>query len=125
MLGAPIEPEFTVGHQILESGTSLMFYTDGLIEDRSRDISDGLSALADVMSGVMGGPAPLSAERTCAVVQAALLGDTPRSDDVCLLAVRLTGLRRSQPASAVAGRRVRCIDSVRDDRVSASMSLAA
>jgi hypothetical protein len=24
-------------------------------------------------------------------VQAALLGDTPRADDVCLLAVRLTG----------------------------------
>ena len=40
MLGAPIEPEFIVGHQILEPGTSLMFYTDGLIEDRSRDMSE-------------------------------------------------------------------------------------
>ena len=28
----------------------------------------------------------LSAEKTCAMVQAALLGDTPRADDVCLLA---------------------------------------
>ena len=107
MLGAPIEPEFTVGHQTLAPGTSLMFYTDGLIEDRSRDISDGLSALADVMSGVMGGPAPFSAERTCAAVQAALLGDTPRSDDVCLLGVRLTGLRRRHAASAAGGRAVR------------------
>ena len=51
-----------------------------------------LGALADVMSVTMGSPAPLSAERTCAAVQAALLGDTPRADDVCLLAVRLTGL---------------------------------
>ena len=34
----------------------------------------------------MGRPAPLSAEQTCAAVQAALLGDTPRADDVCLLA---------------------------------------
>jgi serine phosphatase RsbU (regulator of sigma subunit) len=88
MLGVPVEPAFTVGHRTLDPGTSLMFYTDGLIEDRRRDISDGLSALA----GVMGGSAPLSAERTCATVQAALLGDTPRADDVCLLAVRLTGL---------------------------------
>ena len=92
MLGAPVEPDFTVGHQTLAPGTSLMFYTDGLIEDRRRDISDGLGALADVMSVTMGSPAPLSAERTCAAVQAALLGDTPRADDVCLLAVRLTGL---------------------------------
>ena len=111
MLGVPIEPEFTVGHQTLDPGTSLMFYTDGLIEDRSRDISDGLSALADVMSGVMGGPAPLSAERTCAVVQAALLGDTPRSDDVCLLSVRLTGLRR-RPRSA--GKATSTLRSVRN-----------
>ena len=91
MIGAPIEPDFTVGHQTLAPGTSLMFYTDGLIEDRRRDISDGLGALADVMSVTMGSPVPLSAERTCAAVQAALLGDTPRADDVCLLAVRLTG----------------------------------
>jgi hypothetical protein len=78
-----------------------MFYTDGLIEDRRRDISDGLSALAGVMAGVMSGPAPLSAERTCATVQAALLGDTPRADDVCLLAVRLTGLGTAGSAALV------------------------
>jgi serine phosphatase RsbU (regulator of sigma subunit) len=91
MLGVPVEPSFTVGHRTLEPGTSLMFYTDGLIEDRRRDITDGLSVLASVMAGVMDGPAPLTAERTCATVQAALLGDTPRADDVCLLALRLTG----------------------------------
>lgn len=91
MLGVPVEPAFAVGYRTLDPGTSLLFYTDGLIEDRRRDISDGLSALSRVMSGVMSGPAPLSAERTCATVQAALLGDTPRADDVCLLAVRLTG----------------------------------
>jgi hypothetical protein len=92
MLGAPYEGGFAVGHQTLDPGTSLMFYTDGLIEDRRRDITDGLSALAGVMARVMASPAPLSAERTCAAVQAALLGETPRADDVCLLAIRLTGL---------------------------------
>jgi PAS domain S-box-containing protein len=91
MLGAPYDGGFTVGHQILDPGTSLLFYTDGLIEDRRRDISDGLSSLAGAMAVVTSGPEPLSAERTCVAVQAALLGDTPRADDVCLLAVRLTG----------------------------------
>ena len=108
MIGAPGDHGFTVGHRILDPGTSLMFYTDGLIEDRRRDITEGLSTLAGVMAGVMGGRAPLSAERTCAAVQAALLGDTPRADDVCLLAVRLTGCSRARwaarPASVLTGR---------------------
>ena len=86
MLGVPVDAAFTVGHRTLEPGTSLLFYTDGLIEDRRRDITDGLDALA-----VPCGAAPRLAERTCATVQAALLGDTPRADDVCLLAARLTG----------------------------------
>ena len=88
MLGVPGEAEFTVGHRTLDPGTSLLFYTDGLIEDRGRDITDGLSALAGVMAQVPS----LTAEKTCATVQAALLGETPRADDVCLLAVRFLGL---------------------------------
>ncbi len=88
MLGVPGEAEFTVGRRALDPGTSLLLYTDGLIEDRRRDITDGLSALARVMGQV----SPLSAEKTCATVQAALLGETPRADDVCLLAVRFLGL---------------------------------
>ena len=91
MLGAPHDAAFAVGHRILDPDTSLMFYTDGLIEDRRRDITDGLSALGGVMTRVMASPVPLSAERTCAAVQAAMLGDTARADDVCLLAIRLTG----------------------------------
>ena len=94
MLGVPGEAEFTVGRRTLDPGTSLLFYTDGLIEDRRRDITDGLSALA----GVMGQAPSLSAEKTCATVKAALLGDTPRADDVCLLAVRFLGLARSGAA---------------------------
>jgi PAS domain S-box-containing protein len=86
MLGVPGEAEFTVGRRTLDPGTSLLFYTDGLIEDRRRDITDGLNALA----GVMGQVPSLSAEKTCATVQAALLGET-RADDVCLLAVRFLG----------------------------------
>jgi hypothetical protein len=102
MLGVPHEGVYAVGHQTLDRGTSLLFYTDGLIEDRRRDITDGLSDLAGVMERVMASPTPLSAERTCAAVQAGLLGETTRADDVCLLAIRLTGLPgqvRSGPGS--------------------------
>jgi serine phosphatase RsbU (regulator of sigma subunit) len=101
MLGVPGKAEFTVGHRTLEPGSSLLFYTDGLIEDRRRDITDGLSALAAVMGQVPS----LSAEKTCATVQAALLGETPRADDVCLLAVRLTGLASGSPVRCRPARR--------------------
>jgi serine phosphatase RsbU (regulator of sigma subunit) len=101
MLGVPGKAEFTVGHRTLDPGTSLLFYTDGLIEDRRRDISDGLSALAAVMGQVPS----LTAEKTCATVQAALLGETPRADDVCLLAVRLTGLTGGLPVRCRPARR--------------------
>ena len=101
MLGVPGEAEFVVGRRTLDPGTSVLFYTDGLIEDRRRDITDGLSDLA----GVMGQVPSLSAEKTCAAVQAALLGETPRADDVCLLAVRFLGLARSAGAGTGSVRR--------------------
>jgi PAS domain S-box-containing protein len=82
MLGVPGEAEFVVGRRTLAPSTSLLFYTDGLIEDRRRDITDGLSDLTGVMSQV---------PSLSAAVQAALLGETPRADDVCLLAVRFLG----------------------------------
>ena len=85
MLGACAIASFIAGHRKLQPGATLLCYTDGLIEDRRRDISDGLTALAETLrrSG------PTSAEQTCATVQAALVG-TARRDDVCLLTARLT-----------------------------------
>ncbi len=87
MLGASAGTSFTAGRRLLRPGTRLLFYTDGLIEDRHRDITDGLAVLAETLrrSG------PGSAERTCAAVQAALLSTGPRHDDVCLLTARLAG----------------------------------
>jgi len=86
MLGAP-GGAFTAGHQHIVPGTALLLYTDGLIEHRHRDITQGLDELA----GAMRQSAGLTAEQICTTVQAALLGATPRADDVCLLAARLTG----------------------------------
>ena len=86
MLGAPGVGGFPAGYRQLAPGSGLLFYTDGLIEDRQRDITEGFSALASVMRQSAG----QTAEQTCAAVQTALLGAAPRTDDVCLLAARLT-----------------------------------
>ena len=76
---------FTTRYRRLRPGSTLLFYTDGLIEDRHRDLGDGLARLADVMrSGAI-----RTAEQTCAAVQAAMVGSALRADDLCLLAARL------------------------------------
>lgn len=59
----------------------------GLIEDRHRDITEGLSLLAETLRS----SALSSAEHMCASVAASLLGTGRRADDVCLLAAHLTG----------------------------------
>ncbi len=87
MLGASPDAAFTTAQRRLPVGSVLLNYTDGLIENGHRDLSDGLDALA----GVMRRSAALTAEQTCAAVQKALLGTDARDDDVCLLAVRLRG----------------------------------
>ncbi len=87
MLGASADARFSTGVRRLSAGTSVLCYTDGLIESRQRDISEGLDLLAEAVRY----PAPGSAEQLCATAQAALLGTAARADDVCLLAARLTG----------------------------------
>ena len=86
MLGASADTRFTTGFRRLSPGAGLLCYTDGLIEDRHRDISKGLFLLAETMRL----SAPFSAGQLCATAEAVLLGDAHRADDVCLLAARLT-----------------------------------
>jgi PAS domain S-box-containing protein len=78
---------FTTRYRRLASGSTLLFYTDGLIEDRHRDLGEGLARLA----GAVRHDAARSAEQTCAAVQAAMVGTEARADDLCMLAVRLAG----------------------------------
>jgi PAS domain S-box-containing protein len=85
MLGACATAAFGTSRRRLEPGASLVCYTDGLIEDRRRDISVGFTALADALQRA----GPGSAEHTCASVEAALVS-AARLDDVCLLVARLT-----------------------------------
>jgi serine phosphatase RsbU (regulator of sigma subunit) len=86
ILGACPGSRFTTRRRRLLPGSGLLCYTDGLVEDRRRSITEGLAALVQAV----GRAAPASAEQMCATVQATLLGTAERADDVCLLAARLS-----------------------------------
>ncbi|MCE4944190.1 SpoIIE family protein phosphatase [Streptomyces albulus] len=67
----------------LPEGSRLVLYTDGLIEDRERDIDTGLELLRTTLAG-----APdASPEQTCTAVLDAMLPAHP-SDDIALLVAR-------------------------------------
>ncbi|MGW3956893.1 SpoIIE family protein phosphatase [Streptomyces sp. NPDC004752] len=67
----------------LPEGSRLVLYTDGLIEDRDRDIDTGLELLRSALTT----GADLDPEETCAAVMHAVLPGRPR-DDVALLVAR-------------------------------------
>jgi PAS domain S-box-containing protein len=90
MLGATPETDYTAGHRRLAPGARLLLYTDGLIEDRRRDITEGFSALARAIRGSR----TQTAEHVCQCAQTAMLGSGTRADDVCILAIH----RPDQPA---------------------------
>ena len=84
MLGATIDTHYTASHGSLAPGARLLLYTDGLIEDRRRDIAEGFSALAQAMR-----PCDTrTAEQACQCAQTAMLRSGTRADDVCMLAIR-------------------------------------
>ncbi|WEO93486.1 SpoIIE family protein phosphatase [Streptomyces sp. FXJ1.172] len=87
--GLPVEAaELTV-----PEGSRLVLYTDGLIEDRTRDLDAGLKALRGALTGHERTP-----EDTCAAVMEAMLSDRPR-DDIALLVARTRRLGPTQVAT--------------------------
>ncbi|MER6735100.1 SpoIIE family protein phosphatase [Streptomyces puniciscabiei] len=86
--GLPVETaELTV-----PEGSRLVLFTDGLIEDRTRDLDAGLEALRHALSGPVRTP-----EATCTAVMQAMLSDRPR-DDIALLVARTCRLGPDQVA---------------------------
>jgi ABC-type branched-subunit amino acid transport system ATPase component/anti-sigma regulatory factor (Ser/Thr protein kinase) len=86
--GLPFE---SVERQVPE-GSRLVLYTDGLVEDRNRDIDVGLELLRTALQGPDRTP-----EQTCDVVLAEMLPEVPK-DDIALLIARTHGL----PADRIA-----------------------
>ncbi|TDB87827.1 GAF domain-containing protein [Actinomadura sp. KC216] len=102
--GPIVSREFAV-----EDGTLLFLYTDGLVENRARDIDDGLARLRGTFSG---GAAARPLEDLC---QAALDGiyDDQHRDDIAMLVARLARIPDDRhatwelPAEPAAVRRAR------------------
>ena len=75
------------GTALVEPGTTLLLYTDGLVEDRQTPLEEGLRRLREASQD---GPGEL--EAFCSHVMRRALGRTPCDDDVALLAVKLMAL---------------------------------
>ncbi|WP_407699518.1 SpoIIE family protein phosphatase [Streptomyces broussonetiae] len=86
--GLPVE----AAQLTVPEGSRLVLYTDGLIEDRTRDLDAGLEALRDALTGPDRTP-----EATCAAVMEAMLSDRPW-DDIALLVARTRRLGPDQVA---------------------------
>ena len=83
-LGTVAEPKYPQGVVELPVGTTLILYSDGLIERRDKTIDEGLAELRAAALA-----APLDPERLVEHVLEELLGSGERRDDVVILAVRL------------------------------------
>ncbi|MEU2060168.1 SpoIIE family protein phosphatase [Streptomyces sp. NPDC013455] len=84
---------FLTAELVLAEGSQLVLYTDGLIEDRSRDLDEGMELLRRALAGHPG----RSPEESCQAVLEELLPERP-GDDVALLIART----RALPAGNVA-----------------------
>ncbi|MFE9451932.1 SpoIIE family protein phosphatase [Streptomyces sp. NPDC006739] len=107
-LGLAALPFETVDLHVPE-GSRLVLYTDGLVEDRGRDIDEGLELLRAALAD-----GDRTCEQTCATVLDALLPTHP-TDDIALLVARTRTLADDRMATwevpsdpaAVAGTRER------------------
>ncbi|PIB12344.1 histidine kinase [Streptomyces sp. HG99] len=77
----------------LAEGTQLVLYTDGLIEDRTRDLDVGMELLRQALAGHPDRPP----EESCRAVLDELLPERPK-DDVALLIARTRALPPGQVA---------------------------
>ncbi|MEV0895912.1 SpoIIE family protein phosphatase [Actinoplanes sp. NPDC049802] len=82
LLGLPPREPRTSNHRYVPPGSTLLLYTDGLVEDRDQLLDDGI----DRLSAVLRAHADRPGDELCA----RLLEVAPhRSDDIALLLVRL------------------------------------
>jgi PAS domain S-box-containing protein len=82
-IGAADPAVFREANGVVPPGSTLLLYTDGLVERRGVPLEDSLDKLAEVA-----GAADENLERLCDRVLAAVLPELEPSDDVALLAVR-------------------------------------
>ncbi|MFK0288780.1 SpoIIE family protein phosphatase [Streptomyces sp. NPDC090499] len=79
------------------AGSTLVLYTDGLVESRIREIWTGIEQLRDRLAATAQLTDPPPLEATCDAVLD-MLGPGDRDDDIALLAARFEGLTASDVA---------------------------
>jgi PAS domain S-box-containing protein len=97
-IGATDPAVFREARAVMPEGSTLLLYTDGLVERRDVPLSDSLDQLAE-----QAGEADQGLDELCDRVLRAVLGEREPDDDVALLAVRparapAEGIRMSLPA---------------------------
>jgi serine phosphatase RsbU (regulator of sigma subunit) len=86
MLGVDPNWVYVAETKVLRPGTTLLFYTDGLVETRDRGLEEGMEDLRTFAEGLP----DLLPQALCDRVLEWRLGAARREDDMCLLAARLT-----------------------------------
>jgi len=95
----------------IEDGSLLVLYTDGLVEDRQRDIDDGLNFLRDVFDGEA---ARSSLDDLCRAALAGVYAHQQR-DDIAILIARLSRIPADHhvawtlPAELISASQARCL----------------
>jgi PAS domain S-box-containing protein len=107
-LGVDREWSFTMLHADVEPGSTLLLYTDGLVERRDASLEVGLARLVDAV-----GAGPMEPDRLADALLDELLDDDRTTDDVALLIARLDpgGVR---PLTIVVPPDARSLREVRD-----------
>ena len=73
----------------LEPGTTLLLYTDGLVERRREDLAEGLARLAEVASRELADVADEQLGAACARIARGCAPESATADDVAILAFRI------------------------------------
>jgi serine phosphatase RsbU (regulator of sigma subunit) len=83
-----VDPNWVYAEEtkVLRPGTTLLFYTDGLVEMRDRSLDEGMNDLVTLVEGFE----DLSPDGLCETILAWRRREFRLEDDVCLLAARLT-----------------------------------
>jgi serine phosphatase RsbU (regulator of sigma subunit) len=85
VLGLGLDPDRDEAVEVVEPGSTVLLYTDGLVERRDVGLDDSLDRLRDALTELAG----LPPGRLCDELLARLVPGRP-ADDVALLAVRLS-----------------------------------
>lgn len=85
LLGAAPGWQYKSESKLLRTGTTLLLYTDGLIELRGHTIDEGMDALREFVESLD----DLSPETLCSRILDWRLKAAGREDDICVLAVRV------------------------------------